>query len=137
MSFTLNWAGDDFLLLVTKATHRGLHDVGVAIHRDALVRTPLDEGSLRESSQVLINGNTMTVGGADGVVDVIASSNPLTPDTVTELVIGYNTPYALRQHEELDYFHPVGEAKFLEKAAIATDIEGIFKQTFFDVVNNG
>jgi len=30
--------------------------------------------------------------------------------------VGYSLPYALRQHEELEYNHPMGgEAKFLEK----------------------
>jgi hypothetical protein len=27
---------------------------------------------------------------------------------------GPATPYALRQHEELDYYHTVGKAKYLE-----------------------
>ena len=34
-----------------------------------------------------------------------------------EAAVGYNTPYAVRQHEELGYAHPgQGEAKFLETA---------------------
>ena len=34
-----------------------------------------------------------------------------------EAAVGYNTPYAVRQHEELGYAHKgKGEAKFLENA---------------------
>lgn len=33
------------------------------------------------------------------------------------LRVGYSAPYALKVHEDLDAFHPVGEAKFLEKPA--------------------
>jgi hypothetical protein len=29
--------------------------------------------------------------------------------------VTYDTPYALVQHENLEYFHPVGQAKFLEE----------------------
>lgn len=34
-----------------------------------------------------------------------------------DAAVGYNTPYAVRQHEEVGYHHPgKGEAKYLENA---------------------
>lgn len=48
-----------------------------------------------------------------------------------KIVVGYNTPYALIQHENLSYNHAPGRtAKYLEKSANAAGpaIEQIFKR---------
>lgn len=52
-------------------------------------QTPLDEGTLVRSQRVVIDE----------------------PDSG---YISYRTPYAHRQHEELSYRHPHGNAKYLE-----------------------
>lgn len=55
---------------------------------------PLDEGTLRGSGQVT---EDVHAGGVD-------------------ITISFSTPYAARQHEELDYQHPKGgQAKYLEE----------------------
>lgn len=134
---TLNWNGDAVQLQLTKAMHRAVHEVGTLIHMDAVNRTPLLEGSLRHSSQMHINGNTMTVGNEDGHIDELASSNPLVSEDEVTMMIGYNTPYAVVQHEELGYNHPVGEAKFLENAYLAVDVEQVLLDVVKDVMING
>ncbi len=58
---------------------------------------PVDEGIMR----------------ASGVVD-----KPVTRGTTVTVLLGYGgvaKPYALIQHERLDFHHRVGEAKFLER----------------------
>jgi len=37
----------------------------------------------------------------------------------SEYIIVFTAPYAFKQHERLDFYHPHGEAKFLERAWIA------------------
>jgi len=64
--------------------------------KESMRRTPVRFGALRASTRVLTpewDGNTLTV--------IIAVG-----DT--------STPYAIYVHENLDAFHKVGQAKFLE-----------------------
>jgi hypothetical protein len=63
-----------------------------AILADAIQEAPVEEGTLRGSGRV----------------------EPATPQNLTAR-ISFSTPYAARQHEELDWEHPKGgKAKFLE-----------------------
>lgn len=50
--------------------------------------------------------------------------------------VGYNTPYAVRQHEELGYLHDDGrEAKYLENALLRNK-DAIF-ETVADTIRRG
>lgn len=131
---SFSWAGMDAELKLTKAIQLGLLEAGHEVLMYALPNTPLDEGPLRESAQLLINGATMSVGQNDGIPDQIASPNALTPEPRHQMVIGYDTPYALKQHEELSYNHAVGEAKFLENAFNAVDVKGIIATKMSEVM---
>lgn len=46
------------------------------------------------------------------------------------LVVGYHAPYAIYVHEDLEAFHPVGQAKFLEEPARrnASTIAGLIRK---------
>ena len=85
---------------------------------------PVDEGTLRASgsAEVYANGRTVARRGFREVAD-----QPEAPQMVTRPVqegglgdavvgeVGFNTPYALTQHERLDFNHPKGgKAKYLE-----------------------
>lgn len=131
---SFSWAGMDVELKLSKAIQLGLLEAGHDVMMDALPRTPLDEGPLRESCQLLINGATMSVGQNDGIPDRIASPNVLEPTARHLMVVGYDTPYALRQHEELSYNHSVGEAKFLENAFNAIDVKGVIASKMSEVM---
>lgn len=81
---------------VVEAAANGMLEATEALLALAVDQTPWVEHTLRNSgtTSVEINGNE--VHGA----------------------VGFNTPYARRQHEELDWNHPNGgNAKFLEKPA--------------------
>lgn len=77
-----------------KAAERGLTLATEALLAHAVARAPIMNGPLRGSG--------------------LASHEGLTG------AASFNTEYAARQHEELDWEHPRGgEAKYLEKAATA------------------
>lgn len=101
------WAGPR----VTRSTVRGaVRGVNLALFRLralSVPRAPLDRGPLRESATI----------------------DPATEAQLetTEGLLIYDTPYAARQHEELDYHHDDGEAKYVERPMTehAAELQGI------------
>lgn len=78
---------------IRDAVSRGAFLAGEHILGVAVQNAPVDEGTLRNSGATTRDGTTC--------------------------VISFDTPYAAKQHEELDYHHPRGGgAKFLEKAMV-------------------
>lgn len=63
-------------------------------------RTPIETGALRASTHV-----TKPEIDSDGIEVKIKVGGP-------------SAPYALRQHEDLEYHHDVGQAKFLESTIL-------------------
>lgn len=87
------------------AAERALFLAGEHILEESQRLVPLEYGDLQRSGYVDQDGDTM--------------------------VVGYNTPYALIQHENLEYNHAPGRtAKYLEKPANAAGpaIQEIFKR---------
>ena len=90
---------------LAKTSERADNAAGAAGYRlcndvmnDSVRRTPVDTGALRGSRYV-----TMPVHSGKGM----------------QVEYGYGGPakkYAVKVHEDLNAFHPVGEAKFLESA---------------------
>ncbi len=69
---------------------------------------PVDTGDLRNDCVATLNGQTI-FSQQTPILSMVA------PSLKTFGSVGYDLPYALRQHEELGYNHPKGgEAKFLE-----------------------
>jgi len=90
----------------------------------AMRDAPVDEGTLRASGSAAVyaNGRAVSRRGFREVAD-----QPEAPEMVSRPVqegglgdavvgeVGFNTPYALVQHERLDFHHPKGgKAKYLE-----------------------
>lgn len=73
----------------------GLRHAAEETRTYAQALTPKDRGHLRASAEVSVDPAAL------------------------EAAISYNVPYAVFVHERLELNHPVGEAKFLEKALIA------------------
>lgn len=72
-------------------------------------QAPVDTGDLRNNCKAVING-------AEVYHQQQPSDAGVIPAEKVEATVGYSLPYALRQHEELDYIHPRGgKAKFLEE----------------------
>ncbi|MBV6758357.1 minor capsid protein [Rhodococcus opacus] len=106
MAVGAQWDGAAIAAQVEGAAEAGVYMACEVLLSHALDRTPFSEGDLRQSGMASAEG----LRGA----------------------VSFNTPYALKQHEELSYAHPNGgEAKYLEKAVNA------FAGEFLDVVKVG
>jgi hypothetical protein len=111
------WRIKEAVKIAEEAGLKALRTGAEAILTEAIDETPVDTGTLRRSG-------TVTVGELpDGarVYEAAESGNEMKdafPDPVGKektVYISFNTPYARRQHEELDYEHPRGgKAKYLE-----------------------
>lgn len=111
------WRIKEAVKIAEEAGLKAMRTGAEAILTEAIDEAPIDTGTLRRSG-------TVTVGklpdGA-GVYEAAEAGNEM-KDAFTEKIgkekavyISFNTPYARRQHEELDYEHPRGgKAKYLE-----------------------
>lgn len=90
----LSWHGPKVIQAVTTSAIRGLNQAAEYVRAQTVPLTPLLDGDLR---------NSLTVSEATRADPVAA--------------VYTNLPYAVRQHEELNYRHRDGQAKYLEVAA--------------------
>lgn len=86
----VRWDSSEAKRIARKAGMKAVLESAEAILTESIDETPKDTGTLRRSGTV-----------TEVVIEPKA-------------VISYSTPYAARQHEELDYRHEVGKAKYLE-----------------------
>lgn len=86
------WHGDRIKQAVLAGAIQGLNQAGEHVLGEAVKRAPIDRGDLRGSAQV------EPASAADLSVDIV-----------------FDTPYAVIQHERLDFHHEQGEAKYLER----------------------
>ena len=89
MSTALNFPIEPIRTAITE----GLQEAADVIHQEAVLRAPKETGVLRNTSFTQSEGN--------------------------EAIVAFDTPYAVRQHEEVGWNHQDGEAKYLENACIA------------------
>lgn len=77
---------------ITEAAQTGIYEAAEALLDQAIEKTPVQDGILRASGRATQEG--------------------------LQAAVSFNTPYAVRQHEELGYQHPNGgQAKYLEVPA--------------------
>ena len=111
------WRIKEAVKIAEEAALKALRTGAEAILTEAIDEAPVDTGTLRRSG-------TVTVGKLPDLAQVYEAAESGTemkdafPGPVGKenaVYISFNTPYALRQHEELDYEHPRGgKAKYLE-----------------------
>lgn len=110
-----------------------IHECLVETLEKSVPRAPVDEGSLRESGHVAVDGMRTARGQVDGSVNKLTTYIPGETAKNTTFEIGYTVEgggsgregdvniYAIVQHEHVEFDHPKGgQAKFLE-SAIAED----------------
>jgi hypothetical protein len=111
------WRIKEAVKIAEEAGLKALRTGAEAILTEAIDEAPIDTGTLRRSG-------TVTVGklpDSARIYEAAEAGNEM-KDAFTENIgkekavyISFNTPYARRQHEELDYEHPRGgKAKYLE-----------------------
>lgn len=88
-------------------TTKTVRDIVLDLAGRSARRAPVDTGDLRNNCSATVNGSE--------VFKNQAACGTVNPSQRVEAEVGYSLPYALRQHEELNYNHPKGgEPKFLE-----------------------
>ncbi len=128
---------------VQEGAKRVMIDAANEVLAQAMDKAPIDEGTLRASGYATVYVNGKRVAGqharatnaetgapiAKGKLSEAAEagtqiSHTTTTSTPTKEglgndvvgVVGFNTPYALEQHERTDFVHPKGgQAKYLEE----------------------
>lgn len=113
------------------APGRELYANAAAGALEALIRTgedllgraqrlaPVEEGTLRGSAAlvVIVNGHRFEGEGSTALAVAAARTAALAGVPLRlDVEVSFNTVYAARQHEELDWAHPLGgQAKYLEQ----------------------
>lgn len=89
---SLQWNASAVEDAITRGAEDGVYEAAQILQDLAVQRTPIQDGILRASARATSEG--------------------------LDAAVSFNTPYAVRQHEELGYQHPNGgEAKYLERPA--------------------
>lgn len=110
----LKWDGDKVSKVVEQAVIAALQKCAADLQRKSAERAPIDTGDLRSNCSV----------------------SPLKRNgTEFYYTVGYDLPYAITQHERLDFRHPRGgEAKYLEKPF--EENKGLYEQYIGEAVRN-
>ena len=114
---TVKWRGKEAVKIAQEAGLKALRTGGEKILTEAIKAAPVDTGTLRRSG-------TGTVGALPDFGQTYESAQagndmgkafPGETGKEKAVYVSFSTPYALRQHEELDYHHPRGGGpKYLE-----------------------
>ncbi|HHT47375.1 MAG TPA: hypothetical protein GX004_08875 [Firmicutes bacterium] len=113
------WRTKEAVKIAEEAGLKALRTGGERIITSAMNNVPIESGTLRRSA-------TTTAGGLPDMMQVYEAAKEgnemknAFPEPIGKekaVYVSYNTPYARRQHEEMDYIHPVGGGpKYLENA---------------------
>lgn len=95
---------------------QGLADIALYILGEAVQRAPVDNGDLRGSGYVTLDGVPYARGTGPEPGIVVTGS---VPEIATLAEVGFSEKYAADQHEQVAYSHPRGgEAKYLESVVV-------------------
>ena len=111
----VKWYGKQVEKAALDAAMKALITGGEAILTEAINETPVDTGTLRRSG-------TVTKGGLPNAEQVFGDARAGNEQELGRekgkepaVYVSFNTPYARRQHEEIEWVHPkAGKAKYLE-----------------------
>lgn len=113
----LEWKGDKVAKDIKTVAINGLLDGGEHILTKAIPNTPKLSGTLRRAGVVSIRDlpdPQEVYAKAESGQEYQSVGVPTHMDT--EVYVSFNTPYARKQHEEMDYRHIDGGPKYLENA---------------------
>ncbi len=111
------WRIKEAVKIAEEAGLKALRTGAEAILTEAIDEAPVDTGTLRRSGTVTVgklpDGERVFEAAESG--SDMKDAFPGTEGKEKAVYISFSTPYARRQHEELDYNHPRGgKAKYLE-----------------------
>ncbi|WP_050697724.1 hypothetical protein [Anaeromassilibacillus senegalensis] len=94
---------------------QGLADIALYILGEAVQRAPVDNGDLRGSGYVTLDGAPYAKGVGPEPGTVI--TGPV-PEIATLAEVGFSEKYAADQHEQTGYSHREGRSKYLESVIV-------------------
>lgn len=115
---------------LNKKNSRGFVDALMFVAKESQQRAPVDTGDLRGSIQVEINGEIYAEGekisndSSENEKERVKITNRAInvvgalPEHATTGVVSFNTKYAAQQHEQINYHHEEGQAKYLESVLV-------------------
>lgn len=110
---------DDLRAARARALVRDVYRAGEILLGEAQRRAPIEEGTLRASGAlaIVVTGQRFEGAGSIAAAEELAARLARAHQRVSATAeVTFNTVYAARQHEELDWHHPKGgEAKYLER----------------------
>ena len=111
------WRIKEAVKIAEEAALKALRTGAESILTEAIDEAPIETGTLRRSGTVTVG----KIPNMEMVFEAAKAGNEMKdafPEKIGKekaVYISFNTPYARRQHEELDYEHPRGgKAKYLE-----------------------
>jgi len=111
------WRIKEAVNIAEEAALKAMRTGAEAILTESIDETPVETGTLRRSGTVTIGAlpdGAQVYEAAESGSDM-RNAFPDPEGKEKAVYISFNTPYARRQHEELDYEHPRGgKAKYLE-----------------------
>lgn len=123
-NFSMEWEGLEELRerfdKIDKATAKNVVHAMVENTEDLLGKSmriaPIDEGTMIGSASARVNRVEIARGSKSGAPTTTGGRPDAKPGQVVVGEVSYNTPYALRQHEDLTFKHlPGKQAKYLEQ----------------------
>ena len=123
-NFSMEWEGLEELHerfeKMDKATAKNVVHAMVENTEDLLGKSmriaPIDEGTMIGSASARVNRVEVARGSKGGTPTTTGGRPDAKPGQVVVGEVSYNTPYALRQHEDLTFKHlPGKQAKYLEQ----------------------
>ena len=130
--YRLEWRGEIISQEMQGAALEGMIQGANLILQNAVQDTPVDTGALRYSGRVILNGMQVARGKKNKYKNVGIKTTEREINYAkkakngAKLFVSFDTPYAIKQHEELGYNHPKGgKAKYLEDAFNANESEVI------------
>lgn len=118
---SIQWSGIDAVLNnldkvcdeVIEAVMQGLVDDGLDLLSESVQNAPIDVGDLRKSAHLYAGDEVIASGKSEGGIDV--QNTGLAPTDNLQVSVAFEEPYALKQHEHMEYQHTKGGmAKFLQ-----------------------
>lgn len=99
------------------AAEKELKRAALVIRGEAQLKAPKDLADLRGSAYSNVSGKMLKPMEPDSDPSTQRAQPLVSADL--EAIIGFTEPYALIQHESLEFQHTDGEAKYLEKPYLA------------------
>ncbi|AGK98168.1 HK97 gp10 family phage protein [Clostridium pasteurianum] len=92
--------------------NKAFTDITLDLLGKSVKEAPVDLGDLRGSGSATINGTTVATGNKEGGINPGGNAQD---EEIMQGTVGFSEPYAVKQHEHLEYQHPKGgKAKYLE-----------------------